>query len=183
MANYRHDWDLGEMSVTVTALRAMEILQSRPNKVFPFLVKGQAGETNIKLGSIYDLLNTTGPFNSFGTGPDPVKVSKLSGVSFTFLTLTGHHRGPGQTITFETYNNLKTENDGLTMRMHVYLAQYGTYISSFTHPFSTIFNWGANLGAGGAWALQAHNLRVALGTASSFESTMLPGPRNVFPGW
>ena len=35
--NYRHDWDLGEMSLAVTAIKAMAILQSRPNDVFPFL--------------------------------------------------------------------------------------------------------------------------------------------------
>ena len=110
-------------------------------------------------------------------------MTALSSKSFTFLTLAGHHRGPGQTITFETYDKLALEDGGLTMRMHVYLAQYETYISSFHNPFSTLFNWGANLGAGGAWALQAHNLRVALGTAGSFESAILPGPRNIFPGW
>lgn len=183
MATYRHDWDLGTMTASVTALRAMAILQSNPNRIFPFKVKGRAGETTIVLGSTYDLINTTGPLDSLGTGPDPVRVTVVTPKSFTFLTLAGHHRGAGQTITFETYDKLATEDDGTTMRMHVYLAQYGTYISSFYHPFSTMFNWGANLGAAGAWALQAHNLRDALGTAGSIESTVIPGPRTVFPGW
>jgi len=183
MATYRHDWDLGTMSITVTALKAMAILQSRPNAIFPFAVKGRAGETTIVLGSTYDLTNTTGPRDSLGTGPDPVRVTAVTATSFTFLTLAGHHRGPGQTITFETYEKLTMEDDGTSMWMHVYLAQYGTYISSFHHPFSTLFNWGANLGAAGAWALQAHNLRSALGTEGDIESTVIPGPRTVFPGW
>jgi hypothetical protein len=183
MGTYRHDWDLGTMTSSVTALRAMTILQGRPNYIFPFTVKGRAGETSIVLGSTYDLINTTGPFNSLWTGSDPVKVIKVSPLSFTFETLAGHHRGPGQTITFETYDRLAEENDGLVQRMHVFLAQYGTYISTFSHPFSTLFNWGANAGAAGAWALQAHNLRTALGTAGSFESFVIPGSRTVFPQW
>lgn len=180
MGTYRHDWDLGTMSATVTALKAMAILESRPNTIFPFKVKGTAGETEINLGSSYDLVNTTGPLNALGTGPDPVKVTVLTPTLFTFLTLKGHHRGAGQTITFETYEKLSLEDS--SMYMHVYLTQYGTYVSSFYHPFSTMFNWGANLGAGGAWALQAHNLRDALGTAGSIESWIIPGPRTVFPG-
>ena len=161
----------------------MSILQSRPNDIFPFTVKGRAGETTIKLGSTYDLINTTGPYNSFRTGPDPVTVTKLSSLSFTFTTLAGHHRGAGQTISFEAYDKLAMEDDGLTMRMHVYLAQYGTYINSFSHPFSTLFNIGANIGASGAWALQAHNLRDALGTLGEFEKAIIPGKRAVFPQW
>jgi hypothetical protein len=180
MAKYRHDWDVGQLSLTCTALKGMAILQSDPNAIFPFLVRGQAGEKDIRLGSSYDLVNTTGPLDSLGTGPDPVRVTAVSPKAFTFLTLAGHHRGAGQTISFETYEKPLLEDD--VMEMHVFLAQYGTYVSSFHHPFSTLFNWGANLGAGGAWALQAHNMRVALGTAGSFESTVLPGPRNVFPG-
>lgn len=180
MGTYRHDWDLGTMSPTVTTLKAMSILQSCPNRIFPFAVRGKANETVIKLGSFYDLLNTTGPLNALGTRPDPVEVTALSDKSFTFLTLKGHHRGSGQTITFETYEKLTS--DGSKMLMHVYLTQHGTYVSSFYHPFSTVFNWGANLGAGGAWALQAHNLRDALGTAGSFENMIIPGPRTVFPG-
>jgi hypothetical protein len=183
MATYRHDWELGAMTSTVTALNAMWILQTRPNDIFPFAVRGRAGETAIKIGSTYNLVNTTGPFNSFWTGPDPVTVTKLSPLSFTFLTLAGHHRGGGQTITFETYDRLAIEDDGVTMSMHVYLAQYGTYISSFSHPFSSLFNIGANIGASGAWALQAHNLRSALGTSGPIENAIIPGPRTVFPQW
>jgi hypothetical protein len=183
MATYGHVWELGMMTSTVTAFRAMWILQSRPNDIFPFTVKGRAGETAIKFGSTYELINTTGPFNSFWTGPDPVKVTTQSALSFTFTTLAGHHREAGQTITFETHDRLAMEDDGLTMRMHVYLTQYGTYISSFSHPFSSLFNIGANIGASGAWALQAHNLRDALGTLGEFEKAIIPGKRTVFPQW
>jgi hypothetical protein len=183
MATYRHDWDLGTMTATVTAFKAMSILQARPNDIFPFTVRGRGGETTIVLGSTYDLLNTTGPFNSFWTGSDPVTVTAMTTLSFTFTTLAGHHRGAGQTITFETYDKLADENDGLTQRMHVFLSQHGTYISSFAHPFSSLFNLGANAGAAGAWALQAHNLREALGTAGDIEHTVIPGGRTVFPQW
>jgi len=121
MGTYRHDWDLGTMSPTVTTLKAMSILQSCPNRIFPFAVRGKANETVIKLGSFYDLLNTTGPLNALGTRPDPVEVTALSDKSFTFLTLKGHHRGSGQTITFETYEKLTS--DGSKMLMHVYLTR------------------------------------------------------------
>jgi hypothetical protein len=178
---YRHEWDLGTMTSSVTARRAMSILQSRPDDIFPFTVKGRAGETAILLGSTYDLINTTGPFNSFWTGADPVTVTAVSSLSFTFTTLAGHHRGAGQTITFECFEKLAMEDNGHSMYMHVWLAQYGTYIASFAHPFSSLFNLGANVGAAGAWALQAHNLRDALGTGGSIEDAIIPGSRTVFP--
>jgi hypothetical protein len=183
VASYRHDWDLGAMTSTVTALKAMSILQSRPNDIFPFAVNGRAGETTIIKGSTYDLTNTTGPWDDLGTGPDPVIVTAVAPQSFTFTTLAGHHRGAGQTITFETYEKLAMEDDDKTMRMHVFLTQHGTYICTFSHPFSTLFNFGANVGATGAWALQAHNLREALGTLGEFEKKLLPGQRLVFPDW
>jgi hypothetical protein len=158
-------------------------LQLRPNDIFPFTVRGRAGETSIRMGSTYDLVDTTGPFNSFWTGADPVTVTRVGALSFTFTTLAGHHRGAGQTITFETYDRLAMEDDDVTMRMHVYLAQYGTYTRSFSHPFSSLFNMGANIGASGAWFLQAHNLRHALGTSGEFENAIIPGARTVFPQW
>jgi hypothetical protein len=68
MATYRHEWELGTMTSVVTALRAMWILQTYPNDIFPFAVRGRAGETTIKLGSTYDLLNTIGPFKPFLEG-------------------------------------------------------------------------------------------------------------------
>jgi len=195
MADYRHDWDLGRMGASTNALKAMGILQSRPNDIFPFQVQGRAGETDIRLGSTYDLVNTTGPLGNWGAGPDPVRVSFVGSTKFTFLTLAGHHRGPGQTISFETYDRLNALGDDaepMTQYMHIYLAQYGTYIASFLHPFSTLFNWGiANNGAVLAWALQAHNLRVALGTYASTglasdeaaADMVLPNAyRNVWPG-
>jgi hypothetical protein len=191
MAEYRHDWDLGKMSGTVTAAKAMAILQSQPNLIFPFQVKGRAGETDIRVNSTYDLVNTTGPLDSFGTGPDPVQVQDVSVTSFTFLTLAGHHRGAGQTITFETYEKLSDENGSTSMYMHVYLTQHGTYIASFMHPFSTMFNWCANVGAAGAWGLQAHNLRVALGTngqdglataEAAVDKVLGTAYKNIWPG-
>ena len=156
MATYRHDWEIGPVSATVTALRAMSILQARPNHIFPFTVSGHGGITYIRLGTTYDLINTVGPVGTMGTGPDPVEVTAVSTLAFTFTTLAGHHRGPGQTISFECY-----ETGGKVM-----LAQYGTYVSTWSHPLTSAFNLGANAGASGAWALQAHNLRLALGIAS-----------------
>lgn len=183
MGVYRHDWDVGVMTRDVTPVAAMAIIQSAPNRIFPFTVKGRGGERTIQMGATYDLINTVGPANNFWQGSDPVVVTALSTSSFTFTTLAGHHRGPGQTITFETYDKLAEDPGslGLSFREHVFLAQYGTYISSWRHPFSSLFNLGANVGASGAWALQAHNLREALGTAGQFEDWAIPGRRTVWP--
>ncbi|MDB5663499.1 hypothetical protein [Cypionkella sp.] len=156
MATYRHDWDIGPVSPTVTALLAMSILQARPNSIFPFTVSGRGGASSILLGTTYDLIDTMGPFDNMGTGSDPVTVTAVAPLAFTFTTLAGHHRGAGQTISFECY-----EKAGV-----VELAQYGTYVSTWSHPFTSAFNLGANAGASGAWALQAHNLRLALGIAT-----------------
>ena len=183
MGFYRHDWDLGIMRWDVTPVHAMAIIQNTPNRVFPFTVKGRNGETSIKFGSLYDLINTYGPFDNFLLGADPVVVTAVGATSFTFTTLEGHHRGAGQTITFETYDKIGQDpgHHGLQYSEHVYLAQYGTFISSWRHPFSSLFNYAANVGASGAWALQAHNLREALGTAGQFEDWALPGRRTVWP--
>ncbi|MFC3181796.1 hypothetical protein [Cypionkella sinensis] len=156
MATYRHDWEIGPVSASVTALRAMAILQARPNDIFPFTVSGRGGISSIRLGVIYDLIDTVGPFNNMGTGSDPVQVSAVTSLMFTFTTLTGHHRGAGQTISFEC-----AEVGG-----NVQLSQYGTYVSTLSHPLTSLFNLGANAGAAGAWSLQAHNLRLALGIAT-----------------
>ena len=156
MGTYRHDWDIGPLSSTVTALAAMTILQTRPNDIFPFTVSGRGGATSIRIGIIYDLIDTVGPLNNMGTGSDPVTVIALTPLAFTFLTHAEHHRGAGQKISFECY-----EAGGIAK-----LAQYGTYVSTWSHPFTSAFNLAANVGASGAWALQAHNLRLALGIAT-----------------
>ena len=173
MATYHHEWDIGAVSLTVNAISAMAILQSRPNEIFPFTVKGRSGATSIKRSEVYDLINTIGTFDNWGTGPDPVEVAVVTPTSFRFETLTGHHRGAGRSIAFETI-----ERGG-----HVWLLQYGTYIWTIKHPFSSLFNWGANLGACGAWALQAHNLRAALGVEGKAERLVIPGSRTVWPQW
>ncbi|MDB5412937.1 MAG: hypothetical protein JWR10_1272, partial [Rubritepida sp.] len=130
-----------------------------------------------------DLMGTFGPRN-FGRGSDPVQVIRVNSTSFTFLTLLGHHRGAGQTISFETYENSLNvgpmELDPSNPTKIVWLAQYGTYVASWSHPFITALNVGANMGAGGAWWLQAHNLRVALGTEDGTLDKVLRGPRDVF---
>jgi hypothetical protein len=188
---YRHDWDVGRMSGSVSALNAMAILKSRPNSIFPFTVSGRGGETDIRAGSTYDLINTVGPWGNLWQGSDPVQVIAVSATLFTFLTLAGHHRGPGQTITFETYDRLSDEGGTLSMYMHTFLTQHGTYIQSFAHPFSSVFNMGANRGAAIAWSLQAHNLRVALGTVgesdlhgdeAAADYVLGNGYKNVWPG-
>lgn len=173
MATYNHEWDIGSVSATVSAVSAMAALQSKPNDIFPFTVKGRSGATSIKVSEIYDLIDTLGTFDNWGQGPDPVQVSVATPTSFTFTTLSGHHRGSGQTISFETF-----ERGG-----HLWLRQYGTYIWTIKHPFSSLFNWGANLGASGAWALQAHNLRAVLGVEGKFERFVIPGSRTIWPQW
>lgn len=167
-STYRHDWDLGVTAGNVTAVNAMRILQDRPNDIFPFKVQGRKGETSIKLGSTYDLINTMLPFNNLGTGSDPVTVVEVTTLTFTFRTHKEHHRGEGQHITFECYDKLTLEDDDMTQRNHTFLAQYGTYVSSWKLPLhwaESIFNIGANIGATGAWWLQANNLKIALGVS------------------
>ena len=92
-------------------------------------------------------MNTIGPMN-LGLGPDPIQVTTVTASLFTFTTLSGHHRGAGQTISFET-----SSRGG-----HVWLSQFGTFNSLDPRQYAY------NAGASYAWSLQAHNLRVALGT-------------------
>jgi hypothetical protein len=148
MGTYRHEWDAGVISPSVTAVIAMGVIIARPNDIFPFKVSGPA--SSITLGVKYDLMNTIGPRN-LGQGPDPIEVTSVSATSFTFTTLAGHHRGAGQTITFTTIEKLG----------HVWLIQSGTFNSLDPRQYAY------NAGAIAAWALQAHNLRVALGTVGS----------------
>jgi hypothetical protein len=62
---------------------------------------------------------------------------------------------PSRSRPMTGFNALGDDVELTTQYMHVYLAQYGTYVASFLHPFSTLFNWGfANNGAALAWALQ-----------------------------
>ena len=75
MATYNHEWDIGSVSATVSAVSAMAALQSKPNDIFPFTVKGRSGATSIKVSEIYDLIDTLGTFDNWGQGPDPVQVS------------------------------------------------------------------------------------------------------------
>jgi uncharacterized Zn-binding protein involved in type VI secretion len=198
VGHYRHEWDLGPTGPGVSAREAMHILQTHPNDIYPFAVIGHNGEKTIELGSTYDLVNTYGPVNNFLIGPDQVRTIAKSDTSYTFVTLYHHHRGGGQTITFKTYERTSTyqNSDGLTeMRTHVYLVQEGTYqnvpfdlkaylkeydsrdlwrtfranIELLARPVFVAFQYIANSGAGIAWGLQAHNLRVALGTTERTE--------------
>lgn len=154
MGNYRHDWDCG--AAAATSESAMKIITSSPNDIFPFTVSGAF--PSIILKGKYDLLNTIGP-NNLGLGPDPIEVTAMSASSFTFTTLAGHHRGAGQTITFETNS----------IGGHIRLIQYGTFNSLDPRQYAY------NAGASYAWALQAHNLRVALGTVDTLPKTTVEG--------
>ena len=150
---YRHEWDCGLASSKFNAVSAMSVIKGRPNDIFPFDISGPS--PSIVAGLNYDLMNTIGPRN-LGQGPDPIKVSVAISNSFTFLTLAGHHRGAGQTITFKTF-----EKGG-----HLWLTQFGTFNS--LDPRQYAYNTGATY----AWALQAHNLRVAIGTVGSSDLAM-----------
>ena len=149
MGTYSHDWDCGPLSTSRTVAGAMAIIISRPNDIFPFKVGHPVLAPRIRLGAKINLMNTIGPSN-LGLGPDPVEVIAVTPTSFTFLTLAGHHRGTGQTIQFDTRSGSG----------HLRLLQSGTFNSLDPRQYAY------NAGAVGAWALQAHNLRVAVGTVS-----------------
>lgn len=154
MGTYSHDWDCGPLSTTVSAAAAMSIIISRPNDIFPFKVGHPTLASSITMGATINLMDTIGPSN-LGLGPDPVRVISVLPTSFTFETLAGHHRGVGQTIRFDTRS--------VSGRLR--LLQSGTFNSADPRQYAY------NTGATGAWALQAHNLRVAVGTVghSSLE--------------
>lgn len=135
------------MSVAGSAARAMAIIISRPNDIFPFKVGHPVLASSITVGATINLMNTIGPSN-LGLGPDPVRVVAVTTTSFTFETLAGHHRGTGQTIRFDT----------VSVSGRLRLVQSGTFNSLDPRQYAY------NTGATGAWALQAHNLRVAVGT-------------------
>ena len=147
MGTYSHDWDCGPTSIAGSATRAMSIIISRPNDIFPFKVGHPTPASSITSGAIINLMDTIGPSN-LGLGPDPIQVTSVMPTAFVFLTLAGHHRGAGQTIRFDTI-----DRSG-----HLRLVQSGTF-NSFD-PRQYAYNTGATL----AWSYQAHNLRVALGT-------------------
>lgn len=149
MGTYAHDWDCGPLSTSRTVAGAMAIIMYRPNDIFPFQVGYPVPAWRITLGAKINLMNTIGPSN-YGLGPDPVEVIDVRSTYFTFLTLEGHHRGAGQTIRFDT-----SSASG-----HLRLLQSGTFNSIDPRQYAY------NTGATGAWALQAHNLRVAVGTVS-----------------
>ncbi|WP_376096449.1 hypothetical protein ACE7GA_04895 [Roseomonas sp. CCTCC AB2023176] len=151
----------------------MTIITSRPNDIFPFKVGHPVPASRITVGAKIDLMNTIGPGN-LGLGPDPVEVTAVTSTSFTFLTLAGHHRGVGQTIRFDT-----SSSGG-----HLRLSQSGTFNSFDPRQYAY------NTGAAGAWALQAHNLRVAVGTVGhssldtaekALDAVVRPIFLNVFP--
>lgn len=173
MGTYSHDWDCGPLPASVTVESAMTIIITRPNDIFPFKVGHPVPASSITLGAKIDLMNTIGPGN-LGLGPDPVEVTAVTPTSFTFLTLAGHHRGVGQTIRFDT-----SSRSG-----HLRLMQSGTF--NHWDPRQTHYNTGAT----GAWALQAHNLRVAVGTVGdpsldwaerALDAVVRPVFLNVFP--
>lgn len=173
MGTYSHDWDCGPLSKAGTVAGAMAIIISRPNDIFPFKVGHPVMASSITLGAKINLMNTIGP-NNLGTGPDPVEVTAVTPTSFTFLTLAGHHRGTGQTIRFDTFG----------VSGHLRLVQSGTFNSLDPRQYAY------NTGASGAWALQAHNLRVAVGTVSdpslataekALDAVVKPVFLNVFP--
>jgi uncharacterized Zn-binding protein involved in type VI secretion len=190
VADYREEWDLGQLGRGVTALEAMRIMQSRPNDIFPFEVRGRNGEMSIVNGHIYDLFNTTGPNDNWPRGThdgtsDPVKVSDVTPTSFTFTTLKGHLRGENQVVIFETIERNATylNDDGqVETSTHVFLVQRGTYISAWNRPLESLWAQIANAGAMLSWGLQAHNLRGALGTSDRYKNEFDMSFRDIVRG-
>jgi hypothetical protein len=92
---YVYEWDLGPTSARVTPESAMTLMQASPDRVFPFDV---GAGSRIEPGRPLSLGNVRWPRDN----GHPVRVVEADAVSFTFLTLPGHFRGPGHTIRFAT---------------------------------------------------------------------------------
>jgi len=140
-SRYTYDWDIGPTSDMVSPESAMKIVKDSPNVVFPFEVAGRNGERRILLDSTYDLNGPRGPWDN----GNPVLVVGADDTSFTFLTLDGHFRGPGRTITFRTL-----ERDG-----RLVLRQEGVSGASF---WDSLYDAGSKM----SWQQQAANLRAAI---------------------
>lgn len=138
---YTYEWDIGPTSDLVSEGSAMQIMKDSPNVVFPFEVVGRQGERRLLPDSTYDLNNARWP----GDDGNPVLVVQADPTSFTFLTLDGHFRGPGHTITFRT----REQNGRLILR------QEGTSGSTV---WDSLYDAGAKL----SWQQQASNLRAAI---------------------
>jgi hypothetical protein len=133
---YVYEWDLGPMSDLVTPDRAMAILQTEPDLIFPFAVSG-----GIELNRALDLDHVRWPRDN----GNPVLVSQADSTSFTFLTLPGHFRGPGRTIQFTLLGR-----DGRLILRHV---------GATSRDISDLaYDGGAWL----SWRTQAATLRAAL---------------------
>lgn len=85
-------------------LRAMQVLQSDPDSIFPFTVKSLDGDRSIRENAVYDLRHVRDPLNKFDT-KNYVRVTEVTDRSFTFTTLEGHFDGPDGTIKFTTYES------------------------------------------------------------------------------
>jgi len=146
---YTFDWQIGPVTQPFMVQNAMTIIQSNPNLIFPFLLQSRYGEQGITLNGVYDLNNVRWLHDNY----NPVQVVGVTPTSFTFLSLPGNFRGPGATVTFNTY-----EKDG-----YLYLQQVGT-------SELTLMNLISNKGALLSWEVQAQNLRAALygGTRHDF---------------
>jgi hypothetical protein len=131
---------VGPITSLVTPETAMDTMKNLPNVVFPFAVVPLSGQQAIDAGASYDLHSAV-PWNPY----NPVTVIDSSATSFTFLTLPGHFRGPGQTINFTLYADAGT----------LYLQQTGTSTGGL---MNSIYEVGGYL----TWDQQASNLSSVL---------------------
>jgi RHS repeat-associated protein len=139
---YSHSWYIGPSSPLVTPEKAMAFFKGNPNLVFPFEVYPLENQKAIVLGAKYDLRSVM--FPKFSNN-NPVRVFSSGPTSFSFITLPGHFRGPGQFVGFRTF----AEGGNL------YLEQTGTSEHGFT-------DWFFDVGAYVAWQQQAENLKALL---------------------
>jgi hypothetical protein len=135
---YVFEWDLGPASDLGSPDSAMAVLQSAPDRIFPFRVNGGVC---IELNRVLQLDDVRWPRDN----GNPVLVSHADSTSFTFLTLPGHFRGPGRTIQFSVLGR-----DGRLILRQVGATSLG------------IADMAYDGGAWFSWRTQAAALRAAL---------------------
>jgi RHS repeat-associated protein len=159
---YVKSWAVGNVTESMNAKTAMAMLKDDPNRFFQFSVQAVgSSEAKVKITKDTIFLDLVGP-REFGLlktnlhlplvgdvgGRNYVAVIHVTDTQFSFVTLPGHFDGPGNIISFRTF-----EKDG-----QIFLEQTGWA------PVAGGLNArvSAPLAKASAWKTQAANLAKAI---------------------
>jgi hypothetical protein len=126
---------IGNAGGVVTAENAMRILQTVPNKIFPFAIvleHAGHGAATISDGALLDLQNVRFP----GDTGNLVTVEHTTPTQFTFKTLPGHFDGAGALISFRTY-----EIDGKVYLEQTAWAPHAGFNTNMAPHGATTWTW------------------------------------------